>query len=92
VVNYETLVQQGESEWERILSALELGMVPDMGLVSRPSQQTWGIKAADAKLTRQYAAWMEHIDGATAVRIQKILDATSMNMYNVAEALPSKHT
>jgi hypothetical protein len=90
VIHYEELVDRGEPEWRRILSALELDKMPDVKLVSRPSQQTWGAKATDAELTHQYAGWMDSLDASTAVRIQKILDATGMELYSIAEALPKK--
>ncbi len=88
VVHYETLVRRGLPEWKRIMSALELDIVPEESLIFRPSQQAWGGKALDAELVRQYASWMEHIDRLTAMRIQRVLDDTGFSVYHTSEALP----
>ncbi|MEX2495402.1 MAG: hypothetical protein WD448_04895, partial [Woeseia sp.] len=88
VVHYEILVQKGLPEWERILSALELSVLPDQELILQPSQQTWGGKAKDARLVRQYARWMQEIDGDTASKIQDILALTGITSYSIKQPLP----
>lgn len=88
VVHYEVLVQKGLPEWKRILSALELTVSPDHDLVAQPSQQTWGGKARDATLVRQYSRWMQEIDPATASKIQRILELTGVTSYRIDKALP----
>jgi len=93
VIYYETLIRRGLPEWKRILSALELEIVPGENLIFRPSQQAWEEKARNAKLVRKYASWMNQIDQLTAVRIQNVLDATGMTVYHTRDVLPidSKH-
>jgi hypothetical protein len=91
VVCYENLVELGQSEWLRILSALDLQVMPDEKLVLQPSQQAWGEKARDSALVRQHASWMEHIDQKMLDRIQRVLDATGMDVYSVHQALPTKN-
>ena len=88
IVFYEELVEHGRSEWERVLKALELDTMPDDALISRPSQQTWGDRATSAQIVRRYDRWMQQCDERTLATIQNVLDATSVNLYSVAEALP----
>jgi len=88
VVHYEEILERGQSEWRRILSALDLREMPDADLISRPSQQAWGEHALDPTQVRRYASWMGRIDAKTAVRIQNILDATGMVVYSIDQALP----
>ena len=88
IVHYELLLKRGLPEWQRMVSALELKHMPDEQLVSQPSQQTWGPKATNSTLLRNYASWMEDIDKSVSVRIQRVLDATGMNIYSVDNPLP----
>jgi hypothetical protein len=88
VVYYENLLQDGKREWTKLLSALDLHVMPDESLIYRPSQQAWGEKATDARLVRQYDLWMNNIDALTASKMQAILDKTGMNKYRISEALP----
>ena len=92
VVYYEQLLERGMPEWRRILNALELRIVPDSDLISRPSQQTSGEQASDRRLVSQYASWMDRIDDQSAFRIQEVLDVTGTNVYRVDQALPQIHT
>lgn len=89
VVYYENLLENGESEWSDILSALGLSVMPEQSLIVKPSQQTWGEKATDSSLVRQYASWEHKIDKETASKIQNMLDATQTNLYSLSEALPT---
>lgn len=89
VVYYEDLLENGESEWFSILSALGLPVMPEPSLIVKPSQQTWGKKATDSSLVRQYASWKQKIDKETAFKIQGILDATQTSLYSLSEALPT---
>jgi hypothetical protein len=88
IVCYEHLLKDSEPEWRKIVSALDLPVVPDQDLVGRPSQQAWGEKAANRLLVQQYDSWMTQIDKATASRMQRILDATGMTIYSMSEPLP----
>lgn len=88
VVFYEELVEYGRPEWQRILAALDLNSMPDDDLIMRPSQQAWGDKAKHATLVRSYGSWTQHGDKHAIAQVQKILDATSMNLYRVSQALP----
>jgi hypothetical protein len=88
VVHYENLLKGGEPEWRRLLSALDLQVMPDESLIYRPSQQAWGEKATNSFLVRQYDSWMNEMDRPTASRMQRILDETGMNIYALNEALP----
>ena len=62
--------------------------MPDDALISRPSQQAWGTRARSAVDVRRYALWMQRLDEQAIAQVQSVLDATSMNMYSVSEALP----
>lgn len=88
IVYYEQLVQRGIPEWQRIVSALELEQMPEERLISQPSQQTWGRKATDSTLLLKHASWMEDVDVSVSARIQRILDATGMQVYSVNDPLP----
>lgn len=88
VVFYENLLEEPDREWAKILTALDLSSMPDRNLISRPSQQAWGDKAADSSLVRQYGLWMDRMDKSSASRIQKVLDNVGMNTYVLTEALP----
>jgi len=92
VVHYEDILEREQAEWQRILSALALNIMPNAELISRPSQQAWGDRALDPTQVRRYASWMERIDAKTAARIQNILDATGMDVYSVDQALPVART
>ncbi len=89
VVHYERLMSRGLPEWQRILSALDLEKMPDQQLIMKPSQQAWGQKATDSTLLLNYASWMANIDKSVLARVQRILDATGMNVYSVDSALPA---
>jgi hypothetical protein len=88
-VFYEYLLEDSEPAWKTIVSSLELSVVPDQSLIGRPSQQAWGEKAANARLVRQYDAWIKQIDKATASKMQRILDATGMTIYSLNDPLPT---
>jgi len=88
VVHYERLMSRGLPEWQRILTALELEKMPDRQLILQPSQQAWGRKATDSTLLLNYASWMEDTDNSVLARIQRILDATDMNVYHVDDSQP----
>jgi Sulfotransferase family len=88
IVYYEHLLQRGLPEWQRILSALELQQMPEKQLILQPSQQAWGRKATDSTLLLKHASWMEKIDSSAADRIQRVLDTTGMEAYNVHNSLP----
>lgn len=89
IVFYEHLVVNGDVEWPRITAALALDNAPDEELVTRPSQQTWGERLADPTLLRRYASWKERIDQNTADRIQAVLNAVGVTIYNMGAALPT---
>jgi len=89
VVCYETLLEEGASEWMRVVTALGLPTVPSTSMIAKPSQQAWGAKSTDAELVRRYEDWMEKIDGQTSKKIQKVLDATGMDLYSVDSPLPN---
>ena len=88
VIYYEDLLEHGQSEWRRILAELDLQTMPDDDLVSLPSQQSWSEPGPGAVQSRRYASWMNRIEPEVALRIQKILNETSMNVYDVDQALP----
>ena len=88
VVYFEEILERGQPEWRRILSALDLLVMPDFELISRPSQQAWGERARDPALIRRHASWMDDIDSETATRMQNMLDATGMDVYSMDQALP----
>lgn len=88
VVCYETMLEEGEPQWRRVLAALALEKMPSAELVEKPSQQAWGDKAHDRKLVRQYGLWMTLMDDAVAKSIQSVLDLSGMDMYSVDAALP----
>ena len=88
IVHYELLLQRGIPEWRRIVSALGLECVPNEQLTLQPSQQTWGRKATDSTLLLKHASWMENVDVSVLARIQRVLDATGMQVYSVDEPLP----
>jgi len=81
-------MSRGLPEWQRILSALDLEQLPDQQLILQPSQQAWGRKATDAALILKYDSWMADIDKSVSARMQRILDATGMNVYSVDDSLP----
>ena len=88
LVYYETLVDRGYPEWQRITAALALHVVPDQRLIAQPSQQAWGDKAKSPRLVRQYASWMKRIDKPTATTIQDTLNATGIRFYSIDQATP----
>lgn len=88
VVCYEKLLEEGDTEWARIASILDLENVPDSGIISKPSQQAWGEKAKDAMLVREYDLWMRNIADSVADDIQGILDETGFSLYRMSQALP----
>lgn len=88
VIYYEELLENGISEWQRILSALDLESMPDSELIARPSQQAWGEQARDPALVRRYESWMTRIDPRIAQRIQVVLDEVGTDVYSVNQALP----
>ena len=89
IAYYENLVQGGEEEWIKILSALGLERLPDRSLIFRPSQQAWGKKASDPGLLRQHDSWRKEIKPSTAKCIQNVLDATGMHIYTLRNSLPT---
>jgi len=92
VVYYETLLENSDTEWQRIMSALGLKNVPDSALIARPSQQAWGKQARDPALVRRYESWMQRIDPQIADRIQAVLDEVGIDVYRVSQALPVART
>lgn len=90
VICYETMLEEGEPQWRRILAALALEKMPGAALVAKPSQQAWGEKAHDEKLVRQHGLWMTRMDNAMANSIQSVLDLSGMDMYSVDTALPHR--
>ena len=86
VVHYETLVSEGMPEWQKIVSALELPVLPEVELVAQPSQQAWN--AQDPAVVKRHARWRGQIDDETRRRIQNILDATETELYRVDQLLP----
>jgi len=89
IVFYEELVEQGRPAWRRVLRHLDLSSMPDDELIGRPSQQTWGRNARDASQVRRYSSWMQNTDQELIAQVQGILDATSMSLYRVSDALPA---
>jgi len=89
VIYYELLVERGMPEWQRIVSALKLEQTPDEQLILQPSQQTWGQKATDSKLLLEHASWMREIGSSMSSRIQRVLDTTSMKVYDLDHPLPN---
>lgn len=92
VVYYETLIDSGRKEWQRILAALALDVVPDDSLIAQPSQQAWGDKAQSTLLVQQYASWMKRIDQPAAFAIQDMLNATGIHFYSVDKPTPIPST
>ena len=88
VVYYERLLTDAEREWSDILGALGLSTMPAERLIQRPSQQTWGEKAADASLIKRYGGWMDRIDPSVRRRIQGILEGANMCVYGLDTAEP----
>ncbi len=88
VIYYEKLLDQGRPQWQRILTALDLDVLPKEDLIRKPSQQTWGEKSKNVELLRKHAAWMDRLDQPTATGIQSVLDAAGVSIYRVSEALP----
>ena len=88
IIHYEELLENGAAEWRRITTALDLKIMPDSDLISRPSQQAWGKQARDPALVRRYESWMTRIDPKTAERIQVVLDEVLNDVYCVSQARP----
>lgn len=88
VVYYEKLLDGGQHQWQRILTALDLDVLPKEELIRRPSQQAWGEKSKNAELLRKHAAWMDKLDHRTATSIQSVLDAAGVSIYRLSEPLP----
>jgi hypothetical protein len=86
---YETLLESGETEWRRLIAALDLPNMPEINLVTKPSQQAWGEKAANSRLVRKYDLWMDRIEPAVSSSIQKMLDVSEVDFYSVNKALPN---
>ena len=88
VIHYEQLLERGDPEWRKLLSALDLPVMPDGGLVAKPSQQAWGEHAQHPEAIRRYASWLDRIDSGASASIGSILDKAGVSIYRMDRALP----
>ncbi|MEM9057237.1 MAG: sulfotransferase [Pseudomonadota bacterium] len=89
VVHYESLVEDPERQWPRMVEWLGLDTVPPASLVKRPSQQT-SMASLDAALDQtRRPGWMERLPAIDSEQVQGVLSAFGVNAYRMDEPLPA---
>jgi len=89
IVYYENLMTQGASEWPRIITALDLGVVPGRNELEKPSQQ----RSKDIKGNRygveHMGRWLKYLSADQLASMQAVLDEFGVTVYKAHEAMPS---
>lgn len=92
VVHYEELLEDPQTEWQRIAAGLKVDRVPDAEIVSAPSQQA-AIRLRNdttesSDYSASYAKWRGRLEESSVEEIQGILHAFGIKIYNVDSDRP----
>lgn len=88
VFHYEQLRSSTSGEWSRLCAALNLRIVPDAGLLTRPSQQSGTRRTAVPIDQPEMPRWMRGLTGEHRAQVRSVLDAVELDMYSVSDPLP----
>ena len=92
VVFYEDLISNIDTEWKRIINALQLRNIPDKGLLVKPSQQAQVSDEIKTKLLdqKQIGRWMSYFDKKQLFEIGEILNFFDIDFYNAFDPMPNR--
>jgi hypothetical protein len=79
IVHYEHLSSGPDAAWRRICDALDLRHVPDVGTISKPSQQS------DLRGSEE---WQRSLSAEQKERIQAVLDEGGLALYSMDDDRP----
>lgn len=88
IVFYESLMENPEKEWNRIVQGLGLKNVPKKELIGQASQQAsihWS-RCSSAK--NNYTLWRERMDKKTLDEVAGIMQAMNVSVYDPYDPLP----
>lgn len=92
VVHYEELLENQETEWERVAAGLGIDQIPNHEVTSAPSQQAAVRLRNDTSESSDYAAsyakWRKRLDQRSLDEIQGILQTFGIKNYDVNSDRP----
>ena len=81
VIFYESLLSDGEREWQRIVAAFEVPVNPfGSEVLSKPSQQS---ALARRKKINRGGTWLDRLNERDRKGVQRILDETGVTIYSM---------
>ena len=90
VIAAEDLVTTPDESWPALCRALELQEVPKGELLLTPSQQASDKSSSNHDITRwQQAKWRQTLTQEQIDSVQRMLDASGCDIYNVDKDLPN---
>jgi len=88
VMYYERLRSSDGGEWSRLCSALDLQIVPNIDLLTPPSQQSGRQPASIALVQSKAPRWMAALSAEQRDSVRRILDAVAFVTYQMDDPLP----
>lgn len=88
VFYYEQLRSSDGNEWARLCAKLELARIPEMAVLTRPSQQSGAGRTAIPLDLSKTPRWMRNLDIEQKRRIEGVLFAVGMELYSMDQAFP----
>lgn len=92
VFHYELLRSSKGSEWTRLCATLGLAIIPDVGLLTRPSQQSGAQRTAVPIELSETPRWMLSLTAEQKAQASSVLDAVELETYSVTEPFPKQRS
>lgn len=88
IVFYETLMAEGEQEWQRVISSLELADLPHISERTKPSQQASKDIKGESYGVEYMGRWLDYMTSTQINAMQGVLDRFGVKIYRADNPLP----
>jgi hypothetical protein len=89
VASYENLISHGETEWQKVIDALELPNTPSAHYLAQPSQQA-SREMREKKFDQyQLGKWKKYFSNEDLKKAQNVLDVFEVTFYNAFDIYPT---